>query len=142
MRRSLTLSGSPQSLTHVVLSLKHRIANEVKVGLHFRKLKFGSLTLKVGKSDSCFRTVSGDIIVLKNIVRQQRRVYLIGRKFLPLEDYYKYPIPSSDLGIFRVSALGRERLAFQLSDVKNKCYLMPDGHHYVCVPVLHTSQSM
>lgn len=127
--------------SHVVLSFKVRGARTGGAGKHFKRLKAGSLLLKIGKSDSCFRTKSGDVIVLKDIVLREKKVYLIGCKFLVCEDFYEYPLPSSELGIVRVSELGI-RKAYRLKDVDNKCYLMPDGDHFLCVPILHSSESL
>ncbi|KAK3926982.1 X-linked retinitis pigmentosa GTPase regulator [Frankliniella fusca] len=129
----VTLTSKP---THIVLSLKHKIVGEMIVGQQYRKLKIGSLTLKVGKSDSCFKTKNGDVVVLLNIVRRKKKIHLVCRKFNISGNFYEYPIPSSDLGILRVTALGREKLLFRLRDVDCKCFLMPDGNQFLCVPFI------
>lgn len=59
--------------------------------------------LRVGKANGCFKTKDGSILVLQNFVCKQRKLYLVGCKFRCLEDFYEYPLPSSELGIFRVS---------------------------------------
>ncbi|XP_034247740.1 uncharacterized protein LOC117649258 [Thrips palmi] len=130
----------PAKPTCANVSLKHRVLNEVVDGQQYKKLKAGSLKLRLGKADSCFQTKDGDIVVLQNIVCRQRRVYLVGCKFSKLEDYYVYPLPSSQLGIYRVSLLERERRVYRLSDLHSKCYLMPDGEFFVCVPILHSTE--
>ncbi|XP_034245817.1 uncharacterized protein LOC117647933 [Thrips palmi] len=127
---------------HVTVSLKHKILNEVIDGHQFRKLKAGSLMLRVGKANGCFKTKDGNIIVLQNIVKKQLKIYLVGCKFGCQEDFYDYPLPSSQLGILKVSGLGREKLVYCLNDVASKCYLMPDGNHFLCVPILHSSELM
>lgn len=129
--------------THVVLSLKKKQFNAGALGgQHFRRLKAGSLLLRVGKSDCCLQTRNGDIVILKDIVLRQKKIFLIGSKFLTQQDFYTYPIPSSELGIFRVAALEKRLFSFRLKDIKSKCYLMPDGDNFLCVPILHSSEAI
>lgn len=129
--------------THVVLSVKQKRVNAgVLVGQHYKRLKCGTMLLRVGKANGCFKTSDGYIVVLHDIVLRQRKIYLIGRKFRTMEDFYDYPIASSELGIVKVSDLERRNYTFRLKDVDSKCYLMPDGDHYLCVPILHSSESI
>lgn len=135
----VTLAAKP---SHVTVSLKHRVLAEVVDGQQYRKLQAGSLKMRIGKADGCFKAKDGSIVVLQNIVCKQKKVYLVGFKFGTLEDYYVYPLPSSRLGIYRVSSLNREKHVYRLSDVHCKCYLMPDGDHFLCVPILHSTESL
>ncbi|KAK3917873.1 Muscle M-line assembly protein unc-89 [Frankliniella fusca] len=114
----------PSRTSHVYLSLGNLHVCGKSVDEHFRKLRAGKLTLKVGKSDSCFRSRGGEIAVVQDIVKRKRKVYLICQCFHTLEDFYQYPIPSSRLGIYKVSILVGERLISRLSSVQSKCYLM------------------
>lgn len=125
--------------SHVTVSMKHKILNEVVQGQQYRRLKAGNFMLRVGNANGCFKTKDGSIVVLKNIICKQRKVHLVGCKFESLGDYYDYPLPSSQLGIFRVSSLSKEKVVYRLSDVDCKCYLMPDGNQFLCVPILHSS---
>ncbi|KAJ1526536.1 hypothetical protein ONE63_008123 [Megalurothrips usitatus] len=142
VEKSSNLVKLDSRATHIVLSLKQQRRFTGLPGSHYKKLKAGSLMLRVGKADGCFSAVNGDIVVLYDIELRQKKVFLIGRKFRCLEDFYAYPIPSSDIGIFKVSDLGKRRLTYRLKDVNNKCYLMPHGTHFVCVPILHTFESL
>lgn len=128
--------------THVKLSFKRRGFPGGVEEEHFKRLKAGTLLLKVGKSDSCFRTKTGDTVVLRDIVLRRKKVYLMARKFLACEDFYNYPLPSSELGILKVSELGGRSRPYRLKDFDSKCYLMPDGEHFVCVPILHSPESL
>ncbi|KAK3922053.1 Solute carrier family 35 member E3 [Frankliniella fusca] len=128
---------------------KHKLVCEVIAGQQNKKLKVGTFTLKVGKSDSCFKSKQGDVVVLLNIVQRKRKVHFVCRKFNISENFYEYPIASSDLGIlsrpilFRVSDLGREKALFQVE----RCGLQMFPHAYwqepfLCVPILHSSEIM
>lgn len=120
------------------LTLKHHDPEETIPGQQYRKVVFGKVVLRIGKKDSCFTTTRGDVVVLSNIVQRNRRVILVGKRFNCLEDYYTYPVPSSELGIYRVSRLVEERGRYRLQDIESKCWLIPDGDFFVCVPLGHT----
>ncbi|KAE8738901.1 hypothetical protein FOCC_FOCC015602 [Frankliniella occidentalis] len=137
-KKSPVVKLSSSKAANVVLSFKRPGFNNRVPGQHYRRVKSGRLLLKLGKSDSCVSSVHGDIIVLKDIVLRQRKLYLIGRKFLNVEDFYDYPIPSSQLGILKVSEPGHELVTLRLRHIKSKCYLMPDGDNFLCAPILHT----
>lgn len=127
--------------SHVVLSIKQRGLRGI-AGKHYRRLKAGKLLLRVGKSDGCFSTKTGDIIMLKDIYVKEKKIYLVGCKFLKQEDFYDYPLPSSELGIVKLSQFERKLQTYRIRDVQSKCYLMPDGDNFVSVPILHSSECM
>lgn len=110
------------SLSQMYINAEERIN-----GSHFRCLSIGNIQLKIGHKDSCFRTFEGNIYVLINIVRRGNSVLLIGNKFHQVEDYYTYPLPSSTLGILKVSNLDDVRHVIFVENVEAKCWLMPDG---------------
>ncbi|XP_071582262.1 uncharacterized protein [Temnothorax nylanderi] len=121
-----------------VLSLKHYIADEIIRGPQYRKVTIGNVYFKIGKKDSCFKTVNGSVVLLKNLVYRHRTLFFIGCKFKKQEDFYTYPLPSSELGIICVSQLEERRVAYPVSDVQCKCYLIPNRDNFLCMPLLHT----
>jgi len=124
--------------SHCVLSGKHLIPDEIVQGEQYKKIKIGNVTFGLGIKNSCFKTNTGDVVLLKNIVRSGRRVCFVGQRFLMYEDFYDYPIPSSDLGIQSVSRLDERRRVYRLKDVLAKCWLMPNSDYFVSVPILHS----
>lgn len=123
---------------HITLSRGHRDPNEVMIGAHFRQVSIGKIFFQLGRKDSCFRTVGGDIVVLRNIVQNKDGIFMIGNMFLNIENFYIYPLKSSVLGIVRVFQREHVRRSFVLTEVESKCWLMPDGDAFLCVPLLHT----
>lgn len=124
---------------NLFLSQMYINAEEQINGSHFRCLLIDNIKLQIGHKDSCFRTSEGNIYVLINIVKRGNSVFLIGNKFQQMEDYYTYPLPSSTLGILKVSNLDDVRHVISVENVKSKCWLMPDGlQFFLCVPLLHT----
>jgi hypothetical protein len=108
-------------------------------GSHFRCLSIGNVKLKIGHKDSCFRTFEGNIFVLVNIIKRGNSVLLIGNKFHKIEDSFTYPLPSSTLGIVKVSHLDDVRHIISVENVQAKCWLMPDDQQFfLCIPLLHT----
>jgi len=63
---------------------------------------------------------------------------LLAKKYCNIDDFYKYPIPSSLLGIHKVSGLRDQAMYWNYLDVKHKCYFLPVAEdEFLCVPVLH-----
>ncbi|XP_029162066.1 uncharacterized protein LOC114933620 isoform X1 [Nylanderia fulva] len=121
------------------LSHRHEDAEEQLPGTHFRCLSIDSMVLRIDIKNCCFCTTDGNVYILRNIVKQERRVMLVCNKFQDIGDFYTYPFPSSRLGIVRVSQIDDERFIVPLHDVHAKCWLMPYSDDcFLCVPLLHT----
>lgn len=64
---------------------------------------------------------------------------LVCSKFQKMDNFYTYPLPSSQLGIVTLSEIDNERFVVPLRDIHAKCWLMPsDNDSFLCVPLLHT----
>lgn len=113
--------------------------NDDMPGRHFRKISIGKFALQINGKDHCFKSLDEEVIVLEDIVQNvDGTVQLIGKCFLQKNDFFQYPLPSSHLGIFRVANLDDQAKVFEPADVADKCWLMPDGDSFCCVPILHT----
>lgn len=123
---------------HVTVSQEHKDPNEIMIGVQFRRVSVGKIVFQLGRKDSCFRAVGGNIVVLRNIVHSENDIFMIGNMFLNVENFYTYPLNSSILGIVRVSEMEHVRRSFLLTEVEAKCWLIPDGDTFLCVPLLHT----
>lgn len=68
-----------------------------------------------------------------------KTVFLVGQLFQKITNFYTYPFPSSVLGIVSVSKISKNVKILPTSEIKAKCWLMPDHHNsFLCVPLLHT----
>lgn len=123
----------------VTLARRHHVEDEIVDGQHFRYMRVNNIELKCNRKDACFKTVNGDVVVLRNIVKRGNEVFLVGYSFHTFRDLYDYPFPSSDIGICSVSDLSDERQAFPLHEIDSKCWLMPDGDSFACFPLLHSA---
>lgn len=123
----------------VTFSRKHFHANEDVNGQQYQRIVINNVVLQLNKKDSCVKMNNGEIITIVNIIHREDRVFLIGRAFLRAEDFYQYPLPSSVLGIFKVSHKDEQIRMFPITDIVAKCWLIPYGEFYICVPLLHTT---
>lgn len=137
---NIILDSKPNQFT---LSLKHFITNEIIRGSQYRKVVIGNVCFRIGTDkDSCFKTLNGNVVLLKNLVYRHQTLFFVGCKFKKQEDFYTYPLPSSELGIICVSQLEDRKIAYPLNDIECKCYLIPNQETWLCVPLLHTISLM
>lgn len=124
----------------VVLTWKRKehVVNDVVDGTQFRKISVNDVIFQCNEKDACFKTYNNIITILQNIVQIQDKVYFIGFSFSVAVNAYEYPLPSSNLGIFKVAHQNEERQIFPLIEIACKCWLMPDGDTYIYVPLLHS----
>ncbi|KAK3910434.1 UPF0210 protein [Frankliniella fusca] len=127
---------------NALLSQAHvREGGELLHGLQYQKIELRDVTLALNQRDRCFVTPDSDIILLSNIVQEDNgNIALIGRKFMHKENVYEIPIPSSHLGIWKVSALEDTRHAWDFAAFSRKCYLIPDADCFIAVPLIHFIQ--
>lgn len=92
-----------------------------------------------GKKDSCFISITDEIIIIEDIVSSENSVFLVRRLFQKINDFYTYPLPSSILGIVFVSEINENLKILPISEIKAKCWLMPGrcDFFYVCHYCIH-----
>lgn len=123
----------------VFLSMqRNHPVNEIINGIQYKKITVNNIIFQCNNKDSCFKTVDGEIAILHNIVQRQGQIYFVGHFFSQTGNAYEYPLSSVELGIVRVSHLSMEKRIVLLTNIAAKCWLMPDGNSFVCVPLLHT----
>jgi len=64
---------------------------------------------------------------------------LMCRHFVTAEDAFRYPLPSSKLGIYKVVDKMTELCALPLSSVAQKCSLLPVKDGFVVLPLLNNT---
>ncbi|KAE8747086.1 hypothetical protein FOCC_FOCC006225, partial [Frankliniella occidentalis] len=106
---------------------RHYVDGKIIESDHFKYLSVNGVELKLNQRDSCVRATNGDVMKVSNIVMRRDEIFLVGNIFQTTNNFYEYPIPSSNLGILSVSNLRAEKQAVPLSDIQAKCWLMPDG---------------
>lgn len=111
---------------------------EQVAGQQFFKICINDTIFALNDADSCCRMNDDSVVIIENIILSENGPLVKGRKFFNLSDYYVYPVPSSLLGVQKVSDLG-DPCYWDHTSIKYKCYLMPlSEQEYLCVPLLHT----
>lgn len=122
----------------ITLSKRQTPQTEVVHGEHYKRISIDDVILQTGKKDSCFITFTNEIIIFEDIVYSENLIFLVGRVFQKTKDFYTYPLPSFILGIVSVSQINENMRILSISEIKAKCWLMPDRDSFLCMPLLHT----
>ena len=78
---------------------------ELKTKKQFSIIIKDGLTVATKERDACIK-ISSDVAKVCNIVEEHDgKVTVVYKKYRTIQDFFKYPMPSSDLNIFRVSNL-------------------------------------
>lgn len=82
--------------------------------------------------------VDGKPVRIENIIskRDQSETFIVFRRFLQCENFFDYPLPSSDLGIYSVCRLSGRLEKICITDVTTKCMLLPYRDTFLAIPLL------
>jgi len=122
--------------------LPHGIQSAVVTQYQMLKLK-QFVIRRTTSSDSCFVFNSGDIGLVRNIVKKDGEIYVVYQSFEKQNVFFDYPCPSANLGIFLVNKLCNNCQIAKYCNIVKKCVCMKigdDGSGYVCVPLAHVEQ--
>lgn len=136
---SILINGVNVNQTFPKLSMEHDdgpLLLNMKVDKQYKKISFENFILTSSEPNNCcvFQEI---IIVIKNIITDNGKIILIGQKFLSVEDFYKIPCNSSDLGIYSVSNLGPLH-SWPLNKMIRKCMKLRYCDTFVTIPLLHS----
>lgn len=100
----------------------------------------GNSILSTALADSCFNTVSGDIVIIKFIeeVPESSFYKLHCDCFLEKTDYFREPIESSKIGIYKVSRTEQKNICSSI--INKKCLLLPNFNEentFICIPFVN-----
>lgn len=126
-----TLKGS------VNLSQEHfsgPLISEFHVHHQYRKLNYKNFSFTTRRPDSICKLIDGDIIEIENIV-EKGDIFIIGKKFLKGQDFFKQPCESSVLGISLVDEKENKLSFWPLNRISNKCLLLPYKMGFVVMPL-------
>jgi hypothetical protein len=106
--------------------------------VQYDELVTKNFCLRTTNGDKCITLKCGEIALVQNIVRIDKNVTIVYKKFNQLESFFSYPCQSSDLGIYKVSSLSTTNMSCLLSDVLGKNILIPNNGFHVAIPFLHS----
>ena len=103
----------------------------------FSDIQWRNLHFSIRDSDSCIR-VDNEIGIIRNIiVSESSDVKFLYECFRVVTDFFDFPLPSSDLGIFKVSDLTCTIKCASFTEIDCKNMRLPYRGHYIVVPLLH-----
>ena len=89
--------------------------------------------LKLNKKDNCVR-IGGAICLVKNIILDDDKVYIVYKTFKNFENFFTSPLQSSLLGKVVVADLQNEVMSAKLSEIEAKCVLLPYKDKQTALP--------
>lgn len=119
--------------------LRREKVDEDYEGDQYKRFICKGSTLSFNVADWCFSTSDGDICLFTNAINTPNgEILLAGFKFESQEDYYDFPIKSSELGILKVSRLSDTKSYWNLHKFEHKCVLLRDGDAFLCIPMIQS----
>ena len=105
----------------------------------YRQLQLRDFVVKVSSPDNCimYRTKIGLVV---NIVSDGNTVSMLVQKFGRMKSFFRKPLNSSDIGIYKVDRLSKHMEVCSVSDIQRKYVLLPyrDGRKWIAIPLNHT----
>lgn len=106
-------------------------------GQQYTTVVIKDFTLRISKADRYFKTVNDKIVCLYSVITFVEGIVIAGKKFVCLENYYTFPMESSELGIFKISKCEKELCFWKIENVKEKCVVMPNNDGtFLCIPLI------
>ena len=102
----------------------------------YKQLFVNGVLLSVQTGNNCI-TLGTHIVLLKNIFVKNSETMLVYQQFRTVEDYFKYPLKSSDIGIHYVSDLSSKLCIGSLAEYQCKNVALPHNRGYVVFPLFH-----
>jgi len=94
-------------------------------------------TLSTNKANRYFKTINDAVVRLYSVIDSPRGIIVVGKRFTRYENYYEFPMESSELGIFKVSKFEKTFRYYNIEDVKEKCIIIPDSDDtFLCIPLI------
>lgn len=101
------------------------------------KNKFGSRVLRNNQKDACLLLNDGTVYTITEKALTLEGFRFKGRKFQTKEDFFTYPIPSSNVNIFQVSNLSIEVEVIPMQNLSTKLLMVPSKDKFVVMPIIH-----
>ena len=111
------------------------VSNTCHTERQLKSVSIGGVTVSVTNGNNCV-AIGSDVCVVRNIVERQGEKYLIYQKFCKLVNFFTYPLPCSDLGIYLASELSMEMYFSHSSSCLKKYVLLPHKDMHVAIPLI------
>jgi hypothetical protein len=105
--------------------------------LFYDGIKLGAFSLIANGKDGFF-SVENEIYKLSNAILVEDKKLLVCQKFFAKEDFFTYPIPSSQLGIYSLKDLRKKLFVIPVETVTCKMFIIWTHGKCYASPILHT----
>jgi hypothetical protein len=107
----------------------------------YRWLQTDKYVIALSVGNNCVFTSDGNPVLVKNILESNGTITLLYEKFVTVEDDFTYPLPSSKLGIYKVSGqTSTDLFVLPIWAIAQKGVMLPlDVHedNFLVLPLLH-----
>ncbi|XP_063615608.1 uncharacterized protein LOC134788707 [Penaeus indicus] len=115
--------------------------NAILQGFQYKELHLPCGVISTAKGDNCI-LVNDRVVMVKNIVVSEGTEYVVFQRFRHSDNFFSYPLESTDLGICLVSMLNTSLDYTPVADIQRKMVLLPHSSKgnkasYLAIPLLH-----
>lgn len=121
---------------------KEHYSGPVVAGLitykQYKQLEMNGFRLTLDTPDNCIM-IESKVFLIVNIFSDGHNISLLVQKFKRQKEFFKKPIKSSHIGIFRVSKIDKKLLIYSSCEITAKVVLMPyRKKQWIAVPINHS----
>ncbi len=110
---------------------------ELSGAVQYKCVHLEPFKLSLSPNNNCILLNTLQVGVVQNIISKDSQIFVAVKLFHTAESFYKYPMESSKLNIFKVSHLQDVLSIFNINDVVSKCVRLPiSDNEYLALPFL------
>lgn len=98
--------------------------------------KTEQFTLKLDRAN-CYVSIQGKVAKIRNIISNNKDIYLLYSTFDQQSSFFEYPISSTVFGVYLVDSLSDFTQLCNVGQVEEKLSVIPHGQQFVAIPLLH-----
>lgn len=108
--------------------------------LQYSELQLDQFLVTRSQGNNCVG-IKNDVVLVHNLLFDvdSKEKIVVFEKFRSADPFYTYPLPSSSLGIYRVSVPRGDFHTILASEITVKYVLLPYGSSYIAIPENHTN---
>ena len=114
--------------------------NPLPGATEYKSVTTAGFTLDSSDRNNCILLDNGKVALVKNVLVLKSETFFACNSFKKKENYFTYPLNSSEISIFKVSELGESIDIFQWDKMVCKCCCFPiNENKFVIIPLCHNN---
>uniref|UniRef100_A0A1Y1LMP9 Transposase domain-containing protein n=1 Tax=Photinus pyralis TaxID=7054 RepID=A0A1Y1LMP9_PHOPY len=114
-----------------------KVSSEVVFSSRTKVLSFKGFNLKAGGRKDCYVLLKNNRIFKITAIENN---YIVGFKSSTLLNFYKDPLESKEVGIFKFLKFSNDTLQYDLESIDTKVFVICNNESYIAIKLLHVSQ--